>query len=167
MLHIIYCHGKLKHRLVILLISAVCNPSCKNGGICESPGVCTCSSGWRGQFCNICTYYDRSILQWFGLLSLYVFYLQLFVLHRVFTMEPAQLMVHVAVQLSGKADTVKKVSIHSLTAVRLVTGGVMDYIIDLYINCSVVRRSIYLQNPIFLTQYLGVYSTNSLAHCCC
>ena len=69
-------------------------------------------------------------------------------------MEPAQLMVHVAVQLSGKADTVKKVSIHSLTAVRLVTGGVMDYIIDLYINCSVVRRSIYLQNPIFLTQYL-------------
>ena len=40
----------------IVLISAVCSPSCQNGGTCVKPGVCTCQSGWTASSCTTRTF---------------------------------------------------------------------------------------------------------------
>ena len=32
--------------------SAVCSPSCANGGTCVSPNTCACQSGWTGSICS-------------------------------------------------------------------------------------------------------------------
>lgn len=31
---------------------AICNPSCRNGGVCSAPGHCSCRSGWDGSTCS-------------------------------------------------------------------------------------------------------------------
>ncbi len=38
--------------LVLIPLSAVCNPGCINGGECTSPGVCTCNSNWTDATCS-------------------------------------------------------------------------------------------------------------------
>ena len=35
-----------------ILFLAVCELLCLNGGICSSPGICTCLAGWTGSACN-------------------------------------------------------------------------------------------------------------------
>ena len=42
--------------------TAECVPNCQNGGVCTKPGVCTCSSGWHGDRCQIGTYYTKIYL---------------------------------------------------------------------------------------------------------
>ena len=34
------------------IFSAVCTPSCENGGTCTSPNTCTCQNGWSGDSCT-------------------------------------------------------------------------------------------------------------------
>ncbi len=34
------------------LFSAVCESLCLNGGICSTPGNCTCPARWTGSACN-------------------------------------------------------------------------------------------------------------------
>lgn len=38
--------------ILLSLCSAVCNQTCLNGGLCTSPGVCTCRKGYRGASCE-------------------------------------------------------------------------------------------------------------------
>ncbi len=33
--------------------TAVCDPPCKNGGTCASPGQCSCPTGWTGDQCEL------------------------------------------------------------------------------------------------------------------
>lgn len=35
-----------------VLFSAVCNQTCLNGGLCTSPGICTCRKGYVGASCE-------------------------------------------------------------------------------------------------------------------
>ena len=35
-----------------LILAAVCNPPCENGGRCTSPGRCECTSNYRGPQCQ-------------------------------------------------------------------------------------------------------------------
>ena len=35
-----------------LSITAVCSPSCQNGGSCIQTGVCSCPNGWTGSICE-------------------------------------------------------------------------------------------------------------------
>ena len=46
----------------IYIISAICNPHCVNG-ICSRPGLCTCSSGWVGGYCQIGKLHSPGLLQ--------------------------------------------------------------------------------------------------------
>lgn len=52
------CQRTCKHfvrkqcRCLIFHISAVCNQSCLNGGVCRSPGKCSCPSGFIGASCE-------------------------------------------------------------------------------------------------------------------
>ena len=42
----IKCHSlHLRHH-------AVCSPSCENGGMCSSSGVCRCATGYTGSYCQ-------------------------------------------------------------------------------------------------------------------
>ena len=48
-----YSFWMMSDRLIlIVLIVAVCSPTCSNGGTCSSPGVCTCTSTWLGSRCT-------------------------------------------------------------------------------------------------------------------
>ena len=37
----------------LFVYTAVCNPLCENGGECTAPGVCSCTSEWTGEYCQI------------------------------------------------------------------------------------------------------------------
>jgi len=39
--------------IIINTIVAHCPDGCFNGGICNSPGNCTCSGGWTGNDCTV------------------------------------------------------------------------------------------------------------------
>ena len=39
-----------------LVVSAICNPHCENGGTCVSPNVCSCDKTFTGRQCEIRTY---------------------------------------------------------------------------------------------------------------
>lgn len=43
---------KLKWLLHSIDVLAVCNQSCLNGGVCRSPGKCSCPSGFIGASCE-------------------------------------------------------------------------------------------------------------------
>lgn len=47
-------HYKLN---AFLYVSAICSPSCQNGGTCVSPFKCSCPSGYKGDICTGCKYY--------------------------------------------------------------------------------------------------------------
>ena len=37
----------------LILLSAVCLPTCQNGGICVRPGVCHCGQNFEGPYCEV------------------------------------------------------------------------------------------------------------------
>jgi hypothetical protein len=39
--------------------TAICKPSCRNGGICTKPGVCSCPEGWEGYRCTIRKFFTK------------------------------------------------------------------------------------------------------------
>lgn len=43
---------KIKNNLIIIIIPAVCNQTCLNGGICTAPGICNCRAGYIGTSCE-------------------------------------------------------------------------------------------------------------------
>ena len=32
--------------------TAICSPSCQNGGVCTAPDTCSCTAGWTGSLCD-------------------------------------------------------------------------------------------------------------------
>ena len=51
-LSIIYVHNiGYSFQIEILQFAALCEPECQNG-VCLSPGICSCSSGWGGFRCD-------------------------------------------------------------------------------------------------------------------
>ena len=45
-----------RFNLFFCSISAICIPTCKNGGVCDRPGHCNCQSGFDGDRCDGCMY---------------------------------------------------------------------------------------------------------------
>ena len=43
---------QFKVSITMLYSSAVCSPTCANGGTCVSPNTCDCPSGWTGSTCS-------------------------------------------------------------------------------------------------------------------
>ena len=39
--------------LVVFSISALCDPYCRNEGICIGHNVCSCPKGFTGKFCQL------------------------------------------------------------------------------------------------------------------
>ena len=39
-------------RMFTFFTPGICSPSCKNGGTCSSPDVCSCQTGWTGIRCQ-------------------------------------------------------------------------------------------------------------------
>ena len=46
-----YKIGTFECMHVILLI-AICNHACENGGTCSAPDTCSCAAGWTGSLCS-------------------------------------------------------------------------------------------------------------------
>ena len=39
--------------MIQYVVIAICRQGCANGGTCSAPDVCTCSTGWTGQYCTV------------------------------------------------------------------------------------------------------------------
>jgi len=45
--------------------SAICSPSCQNGGICVNPNTCVCTSLWSGSTCNTRKFILQIKMNWY------------------------------------------------------------------------------------------------------
>ena len=66
-------HEKRVNYNLLIIITAVCDPPCLNGGICTSPNTCQCSSGWSGNACQRGAYIVDLIVSQFRALNAILF----------------------------------------------------------------------------------------------
>lgn len=98
-----------------LILAAVCNPPCENGGRCTSPGRCECTSNYRGSRCQDGMCFDLPLHSHFLIANLVLLFpsplsfSQLFVFHLVWMEESAWAMDHVSAPMGGQESNVNRV----------------------------------------------------------
>ena len=109
-----------------VFFTALCEPSCLNGGQCLSPNTCLCPSRWTGDQCEkgenlkSTTYYMSIIISY---LYNSIFHFQPYVHHHAKTMGHVSHQVYATVQKVGwAADVIKVCSMHRFTNPNLYTA---------------------------------------------
>ena len=42
----------IEKQLIVHVSTAICSPSCRNGGSCTAPNRCNCPATWTGSYCQ-------------------------------------------------------------------------------------------------------------------